>query len=171
MTGSADATPWKRPESVLVVVHAASGEVLLLRRSDDPAFWQSVTGSLEAGETPIAAARRELREETGIEAEPVDRRTRTRFEIRGVWRARYAPDVTHNVEHVFEVRLDAPRDVMLSPDEHLAFRWVPADEALALASSPTDRAAIRGAVMIDAAPDAALGDSAAPAAGGPAPSP
>jgi dATP pyrophosphohydrolase len=37
---------YKRPESVLVVIHTATGEVLVLRRCQPPDFWQSVTGSL-----------------------------------------------------------------------------------------------------------------------------
>ena len=57
---------YKRPFSVLVVVHTRSGEVLLLRRRDPPDFWQSVTGSLREGESPAEAAARELAEETGI---------------------------------------------------------------------------------------------------------
>ena len=40
---------FRRPESVLVVVHAADGQVLILRRSQPFDFWQSVTGSLQAG--------------------------------------------------------------------------------------------------------------------------
>lgn len=44
---------FKRPESVLVVIcEQETGRVLMLQRRDDPAFWQSVTGSLEPGETP-----------------------------------------------------------------------------------------------------------------------
>ena len=36
---------FKRPESVLVVVHAAAGRVLMLERTSPPRFWQSVTGA------------------------------------------------------------------------------------------------------------------------------
>ena len=142
---------WKRPESVLVVVHADDGAVLLLQRADDPAFWQSVTGSLEPGESPLEAARRELREETGLALEPRDLRLRTRFAIGGPWRARYAPEVTHNVEHAFVVRVEGRPPVTLAADEHLACRWLPAAAALALASSPTNRAAIRRAAAGGAA--------------------
>ena len=60
---------FKRPESVLVVVYTRTGKVLLLKRADDPDFWQSVTGSLLWEETePRQAAARELREETGLRA-------------------------------------------------------------------------------------------------------
>jgi len=57
---------YKRPESVLVVIHTPRGEVLLLRRRQPADFWQSVTGSLEWGESTAQAARRELAEETGF---------------------------------------------------------------------------------------------------------
>lgn len=53
---------YKRPESVLIVIYAHnSGRVLMLQRQDDPDFWQSVTGSLEEGEQPAAAAAREIK--------------------------------------------------------------------------------------------------------------
>lgn len=39
---------FKLPVSVLVVIYAEDTKrVLMLQRRDDPAFWQSVTGSLE----------------------------------------------------------------------------------------------------------------------------
>ena len=39
---------YKIPESVLVVIHSPALEVLLLERADNPGYWQSVTGSLDA---------------------------------------------------------------------------------------------------------------------------
>jgi putative (di)nucleoside polyphosphate hydrolase len=51
----------------LAVVDAA-GKVLLLRRADHPEAWQLPQGGLEPGETPTAAAWRELAEETGLSA-------------------------------------------------------------------------------------------------------
>ena len=56
----------RRPLSVLVIVYTKQGEVLLLRRSRPFDFWQSVTGSLQPGESHAEAAERELREETGL---------------------------------------------------------------------------------------------------------
>jgi dATP pyrophosphohydrolase len=37
--------PYKRPVSVLVVIHTPALDVLLIERADKPGFWQSVTGS------------------------------------------------------------------------------------------------------------------------------
>ena len=85
----------KLPVSVLVIVHAAGGEVLLLERAARAGFWQSVTGSLDRiDELAAVAARREVLEETGIEARLQDFRrwslTYT-FEIFAQWRDRFVP--------------------------------------------------------------------------------
>ncbi len=45
------AQPFRRPESVLIVIHTDGGEFLLMERRRPPGFWQSVTGSLEWGES------------------------------------------------------------------------------------------------------------------------
>lgn len=59
---------YKQPVSVLVVIYAKdTGRVLMLQRRDDPDFWQSVTGSLEEGETASQAAMREVKEEVTID--------------------------------------------------------------------------------------------------------
>jgi dATP pyrophosphohydrolase len=135
---------YKRPESVLVVVHTADGEVLLLHRADRADFWQSVTGSLEPGETPIEAARRELSEETGLDGSGVvDCHRRRRFPIAPEWRHRYAPEVTHNLEHEFRLGSGIRQKPRLDPYEHDDAVWLDIPEAAERATSWTNRAAIR----------------------------
>lgn len=123
---------YKIPVSVLVLVHTADLQVLLLERADRPGFWQSVTGSQDPGETLVQTAQRELAEETGIVADAValtDWRRENRFEIYAHWRSRYAPGVTHNTEHVFSLKLPAVQGVVLAPREHLDYQWLPWREA------------------------------------------
>jgi len=143
---------FKLPESVLVVVHTTALDVLLLERATlaDP-LWQSVTGSREAADADLrATAVREVLEETGLDIEQgqkagwrlKDWRLRNRYEIWPQWRARYAPDVTHNVEHVFGLTVPARLEVQLDPAEHRAALWLPAAEAQQRCFSPTNRNAI-----------------------------
>ncbi len=135
---------YKRPESVLVVVYTAQGEVLLLRRRHPPWFWQSVTGSLEPDESPVAAARRELFEETGLPAgRLIDGRHRECFPIIPPWRARYAPGVRHNREHWFFLQLPRRRTIRLHSNEHLDYRWFPLAQAAMRTSSRTNRKALQ----------------------------
>jgi len=144
----ADSAParYKRPESVLVVVHTRTGKVLLLRRTDHPEFWQSVTGSMEWGdERPAETAARELREETGINVAPealTDWQVQQRYEIFPEFRYRYAPDVHENTEHFFSLSLPAECAITLSPGEHSEYRWVPFEEAVERVLSWTNREAL-----------------------------
>ena len=137
--------PCKRPESVLVVVHTRAGEVLLLERMRPRGFWQSVTGSLEWGESAAAAAVRELREETGLVAGRalVDLKRGERFRIVPPWKARYGPGVWFNAEHWFAVELPGRRLIRRNPAEHRQHRWLPAAQAAHRATSWTNRKAIR----------------------------
>jgi dATP pyrophosphohydrolase len=135
---------YKRPESVLVVVFTQRGEVLLLERTQPRGFWQSVTGSLEWGESARAAARRELREETGLVAgcRLVDLKRQARFAIISPWRSRYAPGTNTNTEYWFALGLPDRRLVRRRPSEHRQHRWLPWPLAWRLATSWTNRAAI-----------------------------
>ena len=136
---------FKLPESVLVVVHTAALEVLLLERAANPGFWQSVTGSREPDDADLeATARRELREETGLTAGTLtDWRVKNRYEIWPQWRARYAPDVTHNTEHVFGFQVPQITVATLDPAEHTAQLWLPWQQAMDKVFSPSNRDAIR----------------------------
>jgi len=143
---------YKRPESVLVVVYTQAGEVLLLRRRAPADFWQSVTGSLNDGETPAQAARRELVEETGLQAGPEATGVVNRYPILPEWRHRYASGVTENTEHVFGLAVPERFDVRLADHEHSEYCWLDKAAAEARASSSTNAEAIRRLV-----PDPAKG--------------
>ena len=133
---------FRRPESVLIVIYTAGGEFLLLERRKPPGFWQSVTGSLEWGETADAAARRELIEETGITQGFLRNLQWTQvYDILPSFGKKFAPGITRNLEHAFALKLTQRVPVTLS--EHVQFRWLAAGDALEAASSSTDRAVIR----------------------------
>jgi dATP pyrophosphohydrolase len=136
----------KIPISVLVVIHTPGLEVLLLERADHPGYWQSVTGSQHEGETLELTAMREVAEETGLEAAAYslsDWQLQNRYEIFPEWRWRYPEGVTENTEHVFGLQLPAPVPVRLAPREHLAFSWLPWEEAAQRCFSWSNAAAIR----------------------------
>lgn len=139
----------KRPESVLVVVYTADLEVLLLHRTHPLDFWQSVTGSMHWEEQhPLETARRELHEETGLSSEGLEPCEATnRFAIRPEWRVRYGPEVSENLEYVFRLRLATRVPVLLNPDEHNDYLWLPRTEALAKVWSWTNREAIERFVI------------------------
>jgi dihydroneopterin triphosphate diphosphatase len=137
---------FKIPVSVLVVIHSADLQVLLIERADAPGLWQSVTGSQEVGETLHETAIREVAEETGLDASAftlTDWRMRNQFEIFPRWRHRYAPGETHNSEHVFSLLLPTPRSVTLAESEHLNQVWLPYEDAAAKCFSWSNAAAIR----------------------------
>ena len=160
LAGMEQGTLYKIPVSVLVVIHSADLEILLLERADRPGYWQSVTGSRDAeDEALIETAIREVHEETGILVEPsstagdaapwvvpaqnmLDWHHSIEYEIYAQWRARYAPGVTRNTEHWFSLRVPHRFGVRLSPREHLHSVWLPLEEAAQRCFSPSNRDAI-----------------------------
>ena len=143
---AASAPPYKIPRSVLVVIHTAALEVLLLERAPWPGFWQSVTGSLAEEAEPFAAAAiREVGEETAIDATRHvlrDWGIENRYQIYLQWRWKYAPGVTHNLERVFGLTVPAPLPVALAAAEHSRYLWLPWRAAAQRCFSWSNRAAI-----------------------------
>ena len=114
----------------------------MLERREPAGYWQSVTGSLEWGESPEMAAARELSEETGLQLPVTDCRQRNTFALHPAWRARYAPNVTTNVEHVYRLECHDRPAIILNAREHLAYRWLDRRAAADRAGSRTNRDAI-----------------------------
>jgi len=151
---------FKIPESVLVVIYTAELEVLLIERTDKAGYWQSVTGSKDSLDEPLRqTARREVAEETAIlvaaQGEPAsvvgnsvdsqalsDWQLANDYEIYPVWRHRYAPGVTRNVEHVFGLLVPRGITVTLAPREHTRYQWLPYRAAADLCFSPSNAEAI-----------------------------
>jgi 8-oxo-dGTP diphosphatase len=58
------------PREIFIVVRR-DAELLVVHRSPGHGgYWHAISGGVEAGESEPEAARRELREETGLEADP-----------------------------------------------------------------------------------------------------
>lgn len=149
--GSVKDKVYKRPVSVLVVIYAQDTKrVLMLQRRDDPDFWQSVTGSVEEGETAPQAAAREVKEEVTIDVacEQLtlkDCQRTVEFEIFSHLRHRYAPGIERNTESWFCLALPHEREIVFT--EHLTYRWVDAADAAALTKSWSNRQAIEEFVI------------------------
>jgi dATP pyrophosphohydrolase len=117
-----------RTQEVFVFVRRG-GEFLVLHRSpENDAYWHGVAGGVEEGESFAAAAARELREETGLAAEPTPLQHRFRYE--------------QVVVECFLVEAPAGWEPELDW-EHDDYRWCSADEAEALLYWPEPRSMLR----------------------------
>ena len=129
-----------------MVIYTIDLQVLMLERAGWPGFWQSVTGSIDHDNEPLAeTAAREVLEETGIDVSQYrleDWGIENSFEIFKQHRSRYAGGVTHNLEHVFGLELPAIVPVRLESTEHLRYEWLPWKEAAERTPSWTNRDAI-----------------------------
>ena len=137
---------FKTPISALILIYTVDLQVLIMERADKAGYWQSVTGSLENGETPLHAAIREVHEETGLNAMQYnlqDWQMSNVYEIYEHWRHRYAPGVIHNTEHLFSLELPKTLPIKLTPDEHVRYEWVDWREAAKRVFSWTNVEALR----------------------------
>lgn len=129
----------RQPHEVLVFVRRGL-ELLVLHRSEEQgAYWHSVAGGVEPGESAAEAARRELHEETGLAAEP--RATGHTFT--------YVPEHPEPHSGSGGVRVDcfvATAPPTWEPEldwEHDDYRWCAADEAAELLRWPEPRDLVR----------------------------
>lgn len=135
---------YRRAESILVVIIGQDGRTLLLKRREPFTFWQSVTGSLQAGESTRVAAFRELKEETGLtdEGRLLSSGVSRQFNIDSRWRDRFAPGAVENVEYEFHYCIDRPVTIRMCDDEHSEFAWLALTQAMDRVWSWTNRAAL-----------------------------
>ena len=111
---------------------ADEAEILLVRARRAPHDWVLPKGHLEPGETPDECARREVREEAGVEAEPVAFVGEDAF-------TRLDGTRVHTAFFLMRFIMDAPAD------EDREVRWCPVPEALALLRFDGTRSIIREA--------------------------
>jgi len=131
---------------VKVIVHDQAGDgprvLLLHRRPERGDFWQPITGTIETGELPLDAARREVREETGHAGEPVDLDLVQSFLIESQYLAPRFPAPIIASEVVFHAGLDSTLHIRIDPQEHDAWGWFTLPEAYEKIRWSDDREAI-----------------------------
>jgi 8-oxo-dGTP pyrophosphatase MutT (NUDIX family) len=99
-----------------------------------PARWQLPKGHVEPGEDPPAAAVREVREETGVNARIVA----SLLPIRYTYAAGHRLRIEKRVDYYLMAYVDgSERDA--DPREVIEARWVRWDEALAMLSFANER--------------------------------
>jgi 8-oxo-dGTP diphosphatase len=140
---------YRRPHEVAVVVHrpAAGGHefLVLLRAPERQGYWHLVAGGIENGEDEAAAAVRELREETGLDASVERLPLGLSYDLAHepeVVRVRFAPG-TERIE-ISLVHAPAPAGWEPVLDaEHLDHRWCDAGAAVRLLRWPEPKEAVR----------------------------
>lgn len=108
-----------------ILVRHADGTYLLMQRDPRkpyPSMWEATAGgSALKGETDMEAAERELREETGIEADEL-------YEI-----GRTISDETHCVYVEYYCTTDCDKDsILLQEGETVAYKWADKDTILSM---------------------------------------
>ncbi|MCU0453314.1 MAG: NUDIX domain-containing protein [Bacteroidetes bacterium] len=110
-------------------------EILLVQRAAQerlyPGLWQFVTGKIRDGESAVEAARREVREETGL-------RVRALWVVPGINGFYGALTDTVHLTPQFVAEAESSSEVVLST-EHQDARWLLPDDARARVLWPANR--------------------------------
>ena len=111
------------------------GEILLVQR---PRYkdWSLPKGKLDRGETPLHAAVREVREETGYRVKALGFAGAFGYEVKG------APKVV-----LYWMMRPLKQGAILDPDEVCEIRWLPVKTALRTMSYELERDLVRRVFM------------------------
>jgi diadenosine hexaphosphate hydrolase (ATP-forming) len=123
---------WTHAGGIVYRPRAAGHQLLLVRARPEPHDWVFPKGHIEPGESPHECARREVREEAGVDAEPLLFLDEDRFTKPN------GKDV-HVALFLMEYVREAPAE------ETRERRWCSVAEALALVHFESGRSAIRAA--------------------------
>ncbi|HWH05051.1 MAG TPA: NUDIX domain-containing protein [Gaiellaceae bacterium] len=115
-----------RRREVLVFVRREDEFLVLLRSHEGGGYWHCVAGGVEDGESDLAAAHRELQEETGLDAAALQPVGSYVYEPYGISCSCYVAVV----DPLWEPTLD---------HEHVEYRWCARDDACALLYWPEPR--------------------------------
>jgi len=124
-SATADLDIIRHPGAVVTVPMIDNRSVLLIkqyRHAVGGLIWELPAGTLEAGEAPLAAARRELIEETGYASD--------QWESLGALTP--VPGYSDEQQHLFVARALTPAVQNLDPDEHLTVHIMELSAALAM---------------------------------------
>jgi dATP pyrophosphohydrolase len=127
-------------EGLEVLVHVRRGDEFLVahRSPDSGGYWHPIAGGVEQGEEFRAAAVRELREETGLDATELQLLGDFAY-IRESWEDE--PGLRVHVE-AFLVDVAPGWEPELN-EEHDEYRWLPREEAAELLFWPEPAALLR----------------------------
>ena len=133
----------RAPIQVLVLPYLWEGDepAYLILKVNDGDYWQFVAGGGEDGETPTEAARRECREETGLEGDlfQLDSQAtipKHHFRDSSSW----GEEILVIPEYAFALKA-SKREIQLSR-EHKNFRWVAYQEGIQMLKWDSNRNAL-----------------------------
>lgn len=138
----------RAPLNVLVLPYRLSPSgprYAIFRRADgDGAVWQGVAGGAEIGEPPLAAAKRELWEETGLDAArhwiALDAHSCVPARVFRDW-AQWGQEIYVVREICFGAEVASGESILLS-SEHAAHDWLDYEAAHALLTFDSNRTAL-----------------------------
>jgi len=117
--------------AVAAILQDRSGRILICERADRPGAWQFPQGGMEAGETPVAALKREVLEEISLPRNAYNIRR-----MRGPYRYRFPAGMTKKgfhgqAHHYFLLRLRGAKGMLNVTGRNAEFRsmrWIRPDE-------------------------------------------